>query len=344
MNSIPGIPENTGSLPGQASIALWGPSGAGKDWLLNAFARELNLVNQSENDFIYEVLESQLGGGNPVPFNPEAPRTIPSTGTEDREFVFRRIARVPDQAHQISAQTHHIMIHNDKGADLITALGDPAVFEATINNLLHSLNILLVLSIPKEGRLSSDLPAESLAPVPELEQPEKIASLEDELLSPPQEAMDISLPNVLGTDWSARDYMKFMEAFFTAIGTTPRRNLAVCMSKADLTNLKGDPWHILRRRYGEQLGRLLEVHKQHHNISIFNTSAAGYIRRNGIVLSNFESGSLRDPEHWRPVNTTAPFFWIYETIEMDRLQKGSFLFRSKNLKAYIPYPKPRSTY
>ena len=131
------------------------------------------------------------------------------------------------------------------------------------------------------------------------------------------------------------------ETYFAALQRTPnRRNLAVCLTKSDQLNDRGDPWPILQRRYGSLVRREFEVRSQRHNIQIFVTSAAGFIKQDGRVMPNSQNGALRDPARWNPVNTAAPFFWLFEQIERARLPKKS-MFGSDPQDIYMPYPKPR---
>ncbi len=147
--------------------------------------------------------------------------------------------------------------------------------------------------------------------------------------------------SVSSSTWRVRDYVQFMRLLLAAIGRNKRRNLAVCMTKSDQTmNLKGNPWDILQHRYSLELRNHLEINRQWHNIEVFNTSAAGFIKRNGRPDANFINGKLLNPDRWRPVNTAAPFFWIFEQIERAGLPSKSMFGRDPQ-KDYIGYPNRR---
>jgi len=327
----------------QTHIALWGPSNAGKDWLVSAFNKELDYYNRMDQGFHCEICELQPGEANPIPLAVTPPRRAPTPNFEDYNFQFRRIALVRDSAHQISAQTHDIIIHNDKGANLIDSLSDRITFENTFQTLVNAQNILLILGIPSDGSaMLFPTPPQNISTP--LAEPDDFALARNEQDSSPAESQLGSFSQTRQADWSRSEYLKFMQLLFASLGPTPRRNLAVCLTKSDQVNYRGEPMQILQRRYGDALLRLLEVHRQYHKIEVFVTSAAGYIRQEGRLMPNFQSqnGLLHDERRWAPVNTAAPFFWIFEQIERERLQKGFVLFRGSNQKNYIPYPKSQS--
>ena len=67
-------------------IALWGPTGVGKDWLISAFVKELDYFNQENHDFIYEIGIHHPGDPNPIILQAEPPSNVPTTHSEDIRF------------------------------------------------------------------------------------------------------------------------------------------------------------------------------------------------------------------------------------------------------------------
>lgn len=329
----------------QTEIALWGQTYAGKDWLFHSFAKELEFYNLYDQDFYYRLGEIQAGSPDPIPVSPEPPLNIPpTTSFNDIHYRFERIALKHDRAHDISANSHDIIIHNDKGADLVGSLEDPISFASTYQTLINAKHIFLVLSIPGEKVASpnplsqarvSDLDGMGLA----------LDRLEKRRGSPDSEVYS---PGASSATWTQEEYLKFLQLLFAMLGQNPRRNLAICMTKADQHRMSGDPWQVFQRRYGSSLRRLIEVQKNYHQIQIFLTSAAGYIKRAGRAMPNIEEGVLRDPKRWNPVNTAAPFFWIFQNIEMDRILGTQRRFDIQNImgngddRIYMPYPGPRN--
>jgi hypothetical protein len=311
----------------QTQIAMWGPTGAGKDWLILSFAKELeyyNSLNRQEREFHYELGELQLGDSIPLPLSPEPPIDIaPTTDVDDLHYIFERIPVIQDSSHITSSFRHDIMIHNDKGQNLVDCLQDPYSFEGVYQNLISSQNIFLVLGIPIDKAQTENFSS----------------ALSTDLMNEVQ--FDGNKTPAQATAWRVRDYVQFMRLLLAAIGRNTRRNLAVCMTKSDQTmNLKGNPWDILQHRYSLELRNHLEINRQWHNIEVFNTSAAGFIKRNGRPDANFSNGKLLDPERWRPVNTATPFFWIFEQIERASLPPKS-IFGKDPQKNYIGYPYRR---
>lgn len=322
----------------QTRIALWGPTGVGKDWLFRAFAKELEYFNRTDNGFQFEIFETQPGESVSIPFISVPPEQSPTPSFEDHNYQFRRTAMVHDVAHQISSQVHDIILHNNKGSNLVDSLNDRVAFEDTFQVLLDAQNILLVLGIPEEMMGTHPVPDVPALP-PE---PNFLDSEMNEQPVFPVGMVDAQFSGSRWISWSRTEYLKFMQLFLSSLRKSPRCNLAVCMTKSDQLSYRGDPMDVLQRRYGDALRRLLEVHRQNHNIEVFISSAAGYLKQDGRSMANFQNGGIRDPKRWNPVNTAAPFFWVFEQIERDRLQKGFALFRSGNQKSYIPYPRPRS--
>lgn len=308
------------------NITMWGPTGSGKDWLISSFVKELYDYNHDGQPLFFSLLRWDPGGGNPQPVQPEPPiHTSGTTGIIQTRYLFKREATAPgDRAQRISSHSHALILNNNKGADLIGALNNAAEFDTTYNMLLNARNLILVLSIPEEERLR-EREQTSSGPQPQAESRSEPAP---ETLSLEEN------PN-----WSRKTYLTFMQMLLERFEDGKRRNLAVCMSKADQLNYAGKPWLMLEYRYGRSMVNLLQRYQQSHNIQVFATTSAGYIHQNNKWVPNIAGGSLIDPERWKPVNTAQPFFWIFETIEKERLKQGFFLFRTQDQKIYIRYPE-----
>lgn len=325
-----------------ADIMLWGPTNAGKDWLFHAFNKELAYYNQIDRDFHYEIFINNPGDPTPVPLPPAPPPAYPTTYAEDLNYSFQRVPMLQDNAHKISAHAHQIIIHNDKGANLVDSLNDPFSFESTFLALTQARNLILVLDIPSEENAPTQT-AEPPQPQPDSEDfAQKLDDLNGKMTPPPADN-NVHSAEAQSRSWSRAEYLKFMQLLLSILARTDGRNLAVCMSKSDKLNYRGDPWQVLSRRYGAEMARLLQINQQKHQIEVFLTSAAGFARFGGRIMPNINGDSkvLIDEKRWNPVNTAAPFFWIFEKIERERLGKGFVLFRGSNQKNYIPYPTPR---
>ena len=340
------LPNNHQNDPFSATnITLWGPSGAGKDWLINAFVKELEHYNLIDKDFHFEM--GTVNGGDPIPtpLNPMPPINIaPTTEAYDYHYSFRRVARFPvDRARDLSARNHEIIIHNDKGQVLIDCLDDQISFEATFQTLINTQNIFLVLGpLPKDMQHANLTVTQPSEPRQEGTDDDKFPDDAEVYIHSSGNNNDITGLSNINPAWGKAEYLQFVRLLFSSLKRVPgRRNIAVCMTKADQETRKGDAWDILRSRYGSLFCRELEVHGLQHNIQVFYTSAAGYLRQGGRDLPNFQGGTLRDTVRWRPVNTAAPFFWIFEQIERASLPKKS-IFGMDPQEIYMPFPGPRN--
>jgi len=323
----------------QTHIALWGPTAAGKDWLFRSLVKELEYYNRYDHDFHYELDEIQPGNANPIPLSADPPLNIPGTTIfDDIHYVFRRMALRHDQAHNLSAHEHNIIIHNDKGENTVNSLDDPITFESTFQTLINAQHIFLVLGIPAEDAQYPVARPTAVAPASE---PDDFAQQAENWNARQGGDTGNNYSGTPRTNWSRLDYQNFIRRFFAALDRVPGRNLAVCLTKSDQLNDRGEPWAILQRRYGSIMRREFEVRSQRHNIAVFVTSAAGFLKQDGKLMPNFQNGALRDPNRWNPVNAAAPFFWIFEQIERARLPKKPVFFGSDPRELYMPYPKPR---
>lgn len=324
----------------QTKIALWGPTGAGKDWLFRSFVRELDYYNRRNEDFHYDLMRNRPGEDDLVPVTVRTPENIPSPGHEDINYIFKREALIQDEAHLISAHVHDMLIHNDAGKNLVSSLNDADTFEGTYQTLIQAQSIFLVLGIPnEEGTVEGTSPEVNSQPGTESDK--FVSVMNGNSNSAMNYGASLHSTDALNGNWSKNTYYKFMQLLLNVLSKGPRRNLAVCMTKSDLLNFRGDPWEMLERRHGVSLLNLLRLNQQKHNIEVFATSAAGYVKQGDREMPNISQNGIRDEQHWNPVNTAAPFFWIFEQIERERLQIGLKIFRSGKIKKYISYPAPR---
>lgn len=325
----------------QTKVALWGPSGAGKDWLFQSFVQELEYYNRRNEDFHYNLLKTRPGETDLVPVIPKTPENIPTSHPEDINYVFKREALILDEAHLISVHEHDMLIHNDAGKNLVSSLNDKDTFESTFQTLIQAQSIFLVLGIPnEEGTAGVTRP--DMNSQPDTESDKFVSVMNGNFNSLMDHEVGLHSTEALSGNWSNDTYFKFMQLLLNALSNSRRRNLAVCMTKSDLLNFRGeDSWEMLERRHGVSLLNLLRLHQQKHNIEVFATSAAGYVAQGDRVMPNISPQGIREVHLWNPINTAAPFFWIFEQIELERLRTGPIIFRTGKIKKYISYPSPR---
>lgn len=285
----------------QVNIAVWGPSNAGKDWLIQGFKKEIDSFNIDDKRYYYDIRER-----NPANAIDDIVDEVilPEAGTVapvDREYIFIRSPKSNNNHSVTIPQEHHIIIHNDAGGHQVNAQNDPANFAETLTALEISKNILLVLGPPE---------------------PDQTGMTEPEMGSDNDSELHIPFTQDIGENaWRKQDYIRFVKTFFSAIGEKQKRNIALCMTKCDLLGFRGDEENMLLRRYGQEMMNELILQKQkgRHNIGIFATSASGFLKsEDGKLISNQNKRSLINSEKWEPLNCALPFFWFFEIIEKER--------------------------
>ncbi|HMM99688.1 MAG TPA: response regulator [Anaerolineales bacterium] len=311
-------------------IALWGPSGSGKDWLIRGFAKELEYFNKAYPDFSYELYDDDNSPIIPDP--PSITSLGPTLQAEDfnLKFVRRPTTSQPDHAHLISAHTHNIAIHNFRGAYTIAAAIDQTAFEETYLSIMNS-NYIMVLLDP------TNISSKSLQGGAQSDNSNHVSELSDFV-------DDNELPEIaMKVGFTEDEYVQIIEYLFRTLekNSSQKRYIAVCLTKMDKKAIRGNPWDLLRRLFGKNMYDLFQIYRRKFDIEVFSTSAVGFMknRSSGTLTrySNEESGQIMEPYNWQPVNTAAPFFWIFENIEKERLKSRSNLLNNY-LKDYIEYP------
>ena len=322
------------SIQDKYSIAFWGPPSSGKTWLIRALAKKF-LDYADNEDFFFEIRDKETN--TPVESSP--PLDIRGTeGMSDKEWVFRRIAKQKTKNHLISEYEHHINVRDDKGAATFDLYDDE--HESTRLNLANSDYILVMLD-------------------PTLLDKNKPPSPEEPNLTTSADILDNgNYPNktlASATRISKSQYADRVRLLFdTLISADSGRqyHIAICVTKVDTLGVRGrDPWELISMFFGKEMATLVKQYAQNpcFVIETFSISAFGFIRSQNLIPNSArktEDGSdtLLKPDQWRPYNVDAPFFWLFEHIERERLKNkasgvfGSLFFNNERLEQYIPYP------
>lgn len=299
----------------KTNIALWGTTGSGKSWLINAFAKELTWYTENDRDFIYSLRD-----GDNVPIRairtPNDQDIAATLRAEDHVWTFERRGRDKNsRSHQVSSHAHQIVVHDNPGSHLEKAaesgLSDESIVSSVFQN---SQNIILVLD--------------------------------------PTAVRDSPIVEANMSPLTKNDYGMWMESLIDGVlAKNPGKKLriAVCISKADLVQIQLTNEEIIKIIFGEGLLRALDL----PNIEkrLFKVSSVGYIKKSsgGRRTSNIDdrkSGddknriTLLDENNWNPINVVTPFFWQFEAIERERIRNNNFL--GDREKYYKAYPPPRS--
>lgn len=268
-------------------IALWGPTGAGKTWLIHAFGRDLVRINSHINESAATIRwDLRLYDSDDEPIVSPIDLTIPPTGELEDEvitFVRRPFNKAGEPELSVPHVTHKIILRDNMGESLVKAMRlIPGVSDRPAELILSTADAVIVL------------------------------------LDVNYRAFVVSDPTmgILADDASYADHI---QELCRLLSTGKRQKyVAVCASKVDLSSLKDGPMAVIRTLFP----RTGEVLKQYNAskrllISYFNISSFGYFRSRGKFSANFNpnTGAILDPESWQPHNVSSPFFWIFEQIE-----------------------------
>jgi hypothetical protein len=318
-------------------IAVWGPTQSGKDWLFKAFAKELEYHNDRYSDFHLELREQRPGQDDTRLVVFSTPNTPPTPFGESYSLHFHRIALQKDEAHQISTHAHRIIFHNNSGAELLSFVMDPGRFEQALVPIKRSKHLLIILD-PDFSQISAGREAFSRR-----EESENQQSFINDTPDRLHDYLEIAGKSGLSKD----DYWQILTILLKILAESKisKRHLAICITKTDILKRSGNnPWGLLEIVFGQKIYQLLNNYRSIFNIEVFATSAAGYYLNNkGESVQNEAGGELIVSEAWNPINCAAPFFWIFQNREIERIYHSSnFLNRENNLRKYIRYPPRRN--
>jgi hypothetical protein len=288
-----------------SNIALWGPKGAGKTWLLNAFMKDLDKYNTDTSNFSY-FLHNKTGMQTPLINGLDAETFGPSVENETIRWEFQRRGKQLDKrSHQVSTHTHDIAVHDNPGDWLTNAVSpNNSNRNALAVSMLRKSNNLIMVLDPTHV-IGTPIPGEEINP------------------NAPTKTEYAQWFSIL------MQFLKEQEL---------QANIAVCLSKSDKIKVYLETKELIRVIFGENIIRILE--KSGFNINYFRVSATGKINHiDGKTESNLdhETQSIKDIDQWRPINVSAPFFWLFEIIERERIRKDDFF--GDREKIYIPYPQ-----
>lgn len=313
-------------------IMLWGPSGAGKDYLIQGFIKETEKINTDEYEYKVDKLDEKDRPGLKLS---EAPLPVSTSTSETRLLKFRREYR--HKANKRKKNPFHINyyhlveIHNNLGGDLIKIPSEDPTITAPFKT---SKNFIVVMDPPTESageaakkRSSND---------------EGITKLIQEFSSDDySETVSLRDSRNSYTGHSREDQYRNLKRFFAqldSIKTESKRLVAICLTQADKHEHRGKPETTLEKLFGEACLKLIESYNNNttYSIKIFVTTTEGF------DSPKEDSGN---PSIKNPTNAASPFFWFFEEAEKDRLRFSKripqWLFGEERISNYVPYPAPK---
>lgn len=293
-----------------ANIALWGPTSAGKSWMIRALSWELAWYNQRDPEFHYRVVGAS---GQVYSWQPPTGTSVPATmDPVDREIQFNREPKRNSTRHRVSAFMHRLVLHDNAGLNLVKALHSPgmdAIVETTFEFAPYVIAVLDPTTLPRvTGSASASATVN------------------------PSSGMLTSVSEYL-------DSINTLCHFLVRAGSG-KKYLAVCLNKVDMLGWNPPPQQILRMIFGQAMQDVLDGYHAQIDIKVFATSSVGYYIEHGERKPNITAqGEIAQPNSWQPC-VAAPFFWIFEHKERERLARSRGIF-SSSLDDYYPYPPPR---
>lgn len=291
----------------RVSIAFWGPTGSGKTTLWWAFWQQLHLLSQRLKSQNVEFVLASKDGK----VIPDPSKLSPTERPKHDLVLYKRIQRGTEFNEAVNTHAHWIGVLDTPGELTVKALDvNPDPNSAFVRKILTTSKCLLV--ILNKGNMEAKAFYDNL----------------------------VKLRKLLA------DHNK--------------KYIAFCITKTDgfgddLNEL--DPYLLLIKHFGEDTGEKIYsligqggFRADGHNVFLCATSALGVIKgEEGIIKSNFnrENGTLEDLSAWSPQKVEQPFFWMFEKMELERIQKnhssGLFYniygkeYKNARMSSYIRY-------
>jgi len=268
--------------PDRLRIALWGPTGAGKSWLLYALSRELELLNARDERFDY-FLDDEFG--HPVRSDPENPPGA-NDSMVDTLLTFTRRPRAGQPFREYRHQLH---VHDNMGKLLVNAGVQGRGDDPTEYTLSRSTALIVLLDASSRENQPS---------APEL------GILADD------RAYASSLQSLIGLLDADHTYTKYLAVCVSKVD--------VWASLRDTNREQDRLVQMMFKRNYDMLRSLGP--RPDFRVGYSNTSAVGFLPGRGpdnrrIPNFNPANGAIAQPAKWRPHHVSAPFFWIFEEIE-----------------------------
>lgn len=299
------------------SIALYGPTSAGKTSLLRAFLYAISRYASNHSDGRMDIelsLGKTLESLRPVRLSDCFLDNIdPSTEAVTDAFRLRRVpTNLTDDRANFSSFIHEGGWRDNQGirhTELIAdKVDDPGAVRTTHKSLETATGIIAVLD------------------------PTRI---------------DSATGRITREDYS--DMMRYL----TNLDASPegiKRRIAICVSKIDLMKNFSD---MTAESYIDQLFLDLMTEtitklKKKFVVKCFLTSNYGFLPSGQPNSTQLDSGKYGyiDRESWKPYKVIDPFFWIFQSIEVDLIKQEAKDRKLLNrmmysdddyLKKYIPY-------
>ncbi len=309
-------------------IALWGPVGSGKTWLINALGRSLVNFQPDDPDFSYELREYTDDSFDPfvVPIAP--PRYTPTSELIDFMWLFRRRAKQNTFAHQISSQTHILHIHDVGGIDAVR------LTNKVKENYTNVQLLLLVLDPINLGKYSEKTFNKQMS-----------NNIEQPIVNNSQAQLVSANDNKQLTIMTRELYLSSIKQLLDYVGesNTKRPFVAICITKRDLWKENISSELAIKHWFGNQMFDMLGQYSREFTLKTFIMTSCGYLE-GATEKPNYSknNGELLNISQWNPRGVVNPLFWFLDNREREILFPRKSFFRSilgrNPLRHFISYP------
>jgi hypothetical protein len=300
-------------------IALWGPAGSGKTWLIHALGRSLVNFQPDDPNFNYELREFSGEKFDPLVMPIALRKYEPTNELVDFMWLFRRQAKQDSYAHQMSAQTHLLHLHDVNGNEAVW-------LTEQVKQTYTDVKLLLILMDPMGIEGFSERARKKRVVNKEVSRLQNQGAPRSIVMT--QDLYIISLKRLL-------DYV-------SEIGAV-RPFVAICLTKRDLWKKELDPQTAIRTWFGQQMFDMLSQYGREFTMKTFVVSSCGYLGDNTQKPNyNKRTGELLSISQWNPLGIVNPFFWFLDSIERQKLSRTKSFLKNligrNRLKEFIAYP------
>ena len=258
-------------------IALWGSGGSGKTWLIWAFVKELQRLEEKDPEFSFSLSAKNASGSwNQLLWEP--PQGTPTHSSCDYEWRFEKHGG-NSSSNQGGVQPATVLLFDDKGTRTVRAPLEPTKYRNTYYTLKHTAKGVLIALDHEDGYSN----AERLKAVASL-----LALLEKNATE--------NKPRYAAVCITKMDELAYIK---------PWPVWEVIEAKFG----KGMYRELMKfKRRGENGAHLF--------LKGFKVSSVGFLRGTNQTQTNYDSGQnkLRDEDNWYPWRVSEPFLWLFNQL------------------------------
>lgn len=294
----------------EVSIVVWGVTGSGKTWLVDAFFKRIQLMSERLKE-ISEISSKKAPSKRETPMRfsfclrhydtlqevrvDEGPGKIGSLHTRIDRYLFTRKKEENGLRYEASSFCHDLILVDPKGSYIppgeIGAGRPPdAQRTKTTEQLLKTAGFIIAVIDPGTGSKSTASRAH------------------------PKDPSEV--------------FLEKLQTLRAVLENNKRdRHIALCFTKSDKFNPFPNINAAIADRFTSNVSdeiyqELNRIHKiRGHKVVAFSMSAAGHWYPGGNKTPNIhdtKQNELASLEDWRPEGVEAPFLWFFDCIEEQR--------------------------